>query len=708
MKKRKNPFKLSFITLAIISCVTLCVVFLSINYMSSRQMQRKYDYQKMEIILDDWESQLEMFEKAALKISISKEYQPYYFRRNKFDEKLLLDDFKRYSEYSVLTENVFLYYGGETLFCSSGNSTQICVFLNKFKEQDRENIKSELFRSKKITEIIPIDDRIYIAIPFKIIGIDEVEKKTAIMIFEIEKDILKKRFEIICGGINGSLALYKGDTLIFSNQGDKSIEKTKDSLVITKPHLDYRLQYDSERSTFDNNIITPIQFCLIVVNILALMIIADLLAIKINKPFMVLSDKFREEMAIGDTDECNNYIEEIKYIFEDMFQRNKLTTEQIEELQDILDKQVLQMLISGTNHINLINYIDKLQEILPGAYYYVICIELKKKEMVSKNTFFNICKHIESFTDSKSGVCVQGVSNFEERCLFFICSLSKKEKEIELTDKICKWITNYEVSLEYGIGNVYMNLANIHASWLEGMDQIYEKKHLQNDVETKVPFTYDSQEIKKIYIAMTKGDEKSAIGVFDSYVEQLYRREISKLMQQYIFTDFFGEIIRLAEKFHVNLSRQDISLIVATSNIDDFKETGVKLIKEFCEKILIIKDQNENEKDQCIYDYMNKHFAEYDLSLQKMASDLKVSAATVRQAIFKYTGKTYKDYLIFLRIESAKKLLSDYKLSIADIAIMVGYGNISYFIKVFKDMNGITPAKYRELVDIKSIESEEI
>lgn len=58
------------------------------------------------------------------------------------------------------------------------------------------------------------------------------------------------------------------------------------------------------------------------------------------------------------------------------------------------------------------------------------------------------------------------------------------------------------------------------------------------------------------------------------------------------------------------------------------------------------------------------------------------------------TGMLYKDYLAKLRIDHAKILLHEGNLSIAEISQTVGYSSVSYFIKLFKNATGFTPAKY--------------
>lgn len=66
-------------------------------------------------------------------------------------------------------------------------------------------------------------------------------------------------------------------------------------------------------------------------------------------------------------------------------------------------------------------------------------------------------------------------------------------------------------------------------------------------------------------------------------------------------------------------------------------------------------------------------------------------------AFFKdMTRKTPIEYLNSYRIEKASRKLLNSDASITDIAFSCGFNDLSYFIKTFKTINGITPRKYRK------------
>ncbi len=95
-----------------------------------------------------------------------------------------------------------------------------------------------------------------------------------------------------------------------------------------------------------------------------------------------------------------------------------------------------------------------------------------------------------------------------------------------------------------------------------------------------------------------------------------------------------------------------------------------------------------------IRDYIDSHYQE-DLSLQEVANSLHYSEAYFCKLFKQCFDKSFIVYLSELRIEAAKKLLTDVSVNVKDISQRVGYHDSNYFTKVFKRNTGETPSEYR-------------
>jgi YesN/AraC family two-component response regulator len=64
-------------------------------------------------------------------------------------------------------------------------------------------------------------------------------------------------------------------------------------------------------------------------------------------------------------------------------------------------------------------------------------------------------------------------------------------------------------------------------------------------------------------------------------------------------------------------------------------------------------------------------------------------------------GLTFKQLINKMRIEEAKRMLKETDLRIIDIALNLGFNNISYFNNIFKANEGETPSDFRDSKKLK-------
>lgn len=83
-------------------------------------------------------------------------------------------------------------------------------------------------------------------------------------------------------------------------------------------------------------------------------------------------------------------------------------------------------------------------------------------------------------------------------------------------------------------------------------------------------------------------------------------------------------------------------------------------------------------------------------SIIEIANQLGVGASSLKNWFRSVFGKSISEYMRDLRIQEAKRLLSDSALSIADISARVGYENQAKFTAMFHKYCGYTPTTYRK------------
>ncbi len=83
------------------------------------------------------------------------------------------------------------------------------------------------------------------------------------------------------------------------------------------------------------------------------------------------------------------------------------------------------------------------------------------------------------------------------------------------------------------------------------------------------------------------------------------------------------------------------------------------------------------------------------ISLDELASRFYLSRSYLTRIFRSITGFTVTEYQTFCRLQKAQLLLTDTDLSITEIASQTGFGNVTYFERVFKSSTGNTPLSYR-------------
>ncbi len=91
--------------------------------------------------------------------------------------------------------------------------------------------------------------------------------------------------------------------------------------------------------------------------------------------------------------------------------------------------------------------------------------------------------------------------------------------------------------------------------------------------------------------------------------------------------------------------------------------------------------------------YVEEHYRDGELS--ELAERMHYDLYWLSKEIRKRTGKTYTELVQDKRLRQAAYLLKNTVMPVTDIAIEVGYSNISYFHRIFQKRYHMTPKKYR-------------
>lgn len=165
------------------------------------------------------------------------------------------------------------------------------------------------------------------------------------------------------------------------------------------------------------------------------------------------------------------------------------------------------------------------------------------------------------------------------------------------------------------------------------------------------------------------------------YFKNLFEKCLETYLKQEAATQFFSKLIIY------NL----LSAII--------KEVELKKAQH-----MILNNQNVYEVIQETKQMMDEKY-DHPFVLDQLANYVGYTKEAYCRSFKKIIGKSPIDYLIYTRIFHSKRLLITTSKSIYDIALSCGFNNDTYFYKVFKKREGISPAKYRKLNKMNIIDN---
>lgn len=277
-----------------------------------------------------------------------------------------------------------------------------------------------------------------------------------------------------------------------------------------------------------------------------------------------------------------------------------------------------------------------------------------------------------------------------------------------LAEKI-RSAVNREVKLplSIGIGRVVDTPLSLHQSYSDALQALGYKAVLGNnhvihiqDVElTETASALPAEE--ELLQALRLGNQKQVDLLLKSLLELIERQEQGRLeSMQWRMIELLVLMTRASVLGGASMQQATLANVrylqhvtEATSPMD-LRETVSQAADELVALLLAERTLRHQRLIGKVMQYMQKHYSE-QLTLQDLSKVVYLSPFYFSHVFKEQTGMTFVGYIANLRLSSAKQLLRETLLPIAQIAEQVGYNEVNYFSRVFKKVEGLTPTEYR-------------
>ena len=129
---------------------------------------------------------------------------------------------------------------------------------------------------------------------------------------------------------------------------------------------------------------------------------------------------------------------------------------------------------------------------------------------------------------------------------------------------------------------------------------------------------------------------------------------------------------------------------------EEFLECFREWVTQMKAELQVRFDSDQNhERIQKAVEYIRANYQK-DLNMAMVSNYVSMNYSLFSVTFKEYTGVNFVNFLKDIRMEQAKKLLTQTDEKIVDISRMVGYENEKYFMKTFRTVCGVSPSEYRK------------
>lgn len=232
----------------------------------------------------------------------------------------------------------------------------------------------------------------------------------------------------------------------------------------------------------------------------------------------------------------------------------------------------------------------------------------------------------------------------------------------------------------------------------------YQHHHEQSEIgrrlinmkkeQLSVEYPYDSE--TNLINVIKSGNAELCRKQFSKYVEDIMIFEGGNLaIVKLRLISLITQLLKSEEDWQKDY--ENLFLLEKINEAQTFKEimqTGNSLLASLAESVTARAYCGSSVIIKKAIAYLNEHYSD-NISLKSLASAIHVNSSYLSTLFKQETGIPFALYLSEIRLARAEKLLSSTSMSITEISLNTGFSSASYFTKLFKEKNGITPKEFR-------------
>ena len=215
-----------------------------------------------------------------------------------------------------------------------------------------------------------------------------------------------------------------------------------------------------------------------------------------------------------------------------------------------------------------------------------------------------------------------------------------------------------------------------------------ERKTLDKEVE-------DSKLMQKISEDISRKDVKQLWHHFECLKEKYQENsQFSAMYIKFVFSNVIQELFQEEQFRGERRLEKEIERLYSCNTMSEILEVSTENIQRY-EEFINRSMSDSRDEVAMVKNYIYQHYDE-DLSLEMLAEKVFLSSGYLSFIFKKETGMNLNRFIRVLRMEKAKELLCSTNMKVAQVSEKVGFANVSYFCRSFREYYGSSPESYRK------------
>ena len=567
------------------------------------------------------------------------------------------------------------------VFSSLGGKTDYTVFLRRQGLQESSVSEMILSETSWKTRYLVCNDSLLVAFDISA-GASHEQQNEGILLFVIPTSAIAERVRLIGDLLPGTYNLYLDGISVLS--GSDSPEVSLDS------REGFRVETAIVRQGINDILLRPSDYRLFGLAIIALMIITLVFAYYCYKPIRALVLRYSSEHG-----KRKSEIAVLDLTLEQFQSKTHTLSSQTATRTSLLRNYMLLMLLNSYKSASFTQDLENAGISLEGPFFFVITITPCQGQIVSSENIQTMASSLGDIGED-IGELYAVECDHHNHMLAVLCQVGNEADRGILLSRIQSYLNAQTLRFLIGEGPTVSSVSAISTSYLSAASQLDSIEGAVASTSGANPGTAEISSLSRMIDCIESGSCDEALILLDECMDDIDSENTSDVAKRTALFGVNSAIYQTVGKFNFNLTESQLASLMSVNDVRSTHFILMKMIPLLCAHINAQKRKNVVPAYQLVLDYLDAHFADWDISAKQVSEAVGIGINRVNSIVREKTGINCKSYITKLRLKKACQLLADTDKPVFEIAEQVGYNSASYFIRVFKESVGETPESYRK------------